>query len=140
MRNETPDTNGNNKLPPPTGENPSNNNLLPPPPPPPVQAQWEQILQRFDQFEHRIKSTIQEEIGVYTSGLQSEVKSINSRLVKVEDSVSLSSNEISRIDHKVSKLSEIKEEVLNEMEKKIASRVASLERELQESKKGSTKE
>lgn len=74
---------------PPRGLNEDDTNPPPPPPPPPPsQSQWDIILQRFDQFEHTIKATIQEEIRHNTAGLQKEVRSIDSRLKVVENSAS----------------------------------------------------
>lgn len=104
------------------------------PPPPPSQAQWNFILQRFDQFESSIKSTIQEEIRQNTAGLQNEVRSINSRLKTVEKSVSSNKDEVTNISQKVNKLSKVKEEVLTEVDEQISARLERIEQELQQNK------
>lgn len=95
--------------------------ITPPSLPAPTHSQWEQILQRFDAFKQTIKSTIQEEIRVNTSGLQNEVQSIKTRLTWVVAFC----NEVYNIDQKVSRLGELKEDILGEVDKRISSKIDS---------------
>lgn len=105
-----------------------------PPSLPPLRPNGTFILQRFDRFEHTIKSTIQEEIRHNTAGLQNEVRSIHAPLKAVESSASSTKEDISRIDQNVHKMKNLKDEVLQEVDKQVSSRFDYLEQELRESK------
>lgn len=101
---------------------------------PPTDPHQDLILQRFDQFERTIKSTIQEEIRLNTAGLQSEVRSLHSRLKVVEKANASASSDISKISQKVSKVGNMKDEILAEVDSQVSSKFELLERELQQQK------
>lgn len=113
----------------------------PPPPAPkiiPPQPNWELFLKRFDKFECTIKSTIQEEIRESTSGLQSEVRSLHARVDHIEESTVDGESKISKLgqalEKNTSQLKVLKREILEEVDKQVASKIGHIEHELQKNK------
>lgn len=106
--------------------------------PPLNHIHWEQIMARFDSFEKSIQSTIKEEIKVNSTQLQKQMKSLNNKVKEVEGGISTNKNEIAKINQKVSDLNDrqgnIQTIVAAEIQKQVSERVASLEKDLEDSK------
>lgn len=102
-------------------------------------AHWEQIMARFDSFEKAVQTTIKDEIKIISAGMQKQVKSLNTKVREVENSISANKNEIKKINQKVAHLGNLEEAIASEVQKCFSVRVASLEKDLQESKAEITK-
>lgn len=93
---------------------------------------------RFDSFEKSIQTTIKEEIKINSAQMQKQMKSLNSKVKEVEGGISANKNEIAKINQQVSNLNDlqgdIKTIVAAEVQKHVSERVASLEKDLEDSK------
>lgn len=102
-------------------------------------AHWQQLMSRFDSFEKTVQTTIKEEIKINSAGLQKQVKSLNSKVREVENSISANKNDIQKINQKVALLGNLEEVIASEVQKCVSGRVAGLEKDLQESQAEITK-
>lgn len=93
-------------------------------------TQWEQIMLRFDSFEKSIQSTIKEEIKVNNQGLQTQVKSLSTKVLKVESNISANKNEIAKINQKVASIGNIQEYIASEVEKQVSTKVSDLDKQV----------
>lgn len=95
---------------------------------------WEQIMARFDTFEKSIQSTIKEEIKVNTSGLQNQVKKLNTKFKEVEIRMTTHKTEMDNINIKVAKLDNLQGVIAAAVEEQVSAQMSQLREEIKNSK------